>query len=73
MLSVAIVDDETCFQEQLAAYIRRYADEHALEIAIDCFSDGLDLMYSSTPRHLIWPGVWRKPRLSLRAMPRPGN
>ena len=43
MLSIAIVDDEIRFQDQLSAYLRQYAAERALEIGIDRFSDGLDL------------------------------
>lgn len=43
MISIAVVDDEKIFQEQLSAYLKRYGEEHGLEMNISCFDDGLDI------------------------------
>ena len=43
MLSIAVVDDERVFSDRLSGFIRRYGEEHGLEMAVSCFEDGLDI------------------------------
>lgn len=43
MYRIAIVEDETEFQEMFKAYIDRYAAEKGEQFTVDVFSDGLDI------------------------------
>ena len=43
MYSVAIVDDEKAFSDQLAGMLRRWQDAHGVELNITCFQDGIDI------------------------------
>jgi len=43
MLSIAVVDDEKAFSNQLSQMLRRWGDAHGEKLAITCFEDGLDI------------------------------
>ena len=43
MYSVAIVDDEKVFSDQLAGMLRRWQDAHGEELSVTCFQDGIDI------------------------------
>lgn len=43
MYSVAIVDDEKAFSDQLAGMLRRWQETHGEELNVTCFQDGIDI------------------------------
>ncbi len=43
MLSIAVVDDEKTFIDQICRYIDRYAAETGIETSVTCFQDGIDI------------------------------
>ena len=43
MISVAIVDDEARFREQLSGFLARFAEKNGLILSVDSFADGIDL------------------------------
>ena len=43
MYSVAIVDDEKVFSDQLAGMLRRWQETHGEELNVTCFQDGIDI------------------------------
>ncbi len=43
MYSVAVVDDEKTFSDQMTLMLRRWADEHDTELDITCFQDGIEI------------------------------
>ncbi len=43
MYSVAVVDDEKEFSDQLAGMLRRWQDAHGAELSVTCFQDGIDI------------------------------
>lgn len=49
MIRIAIAEDERSCAQKLQAYIRRYADDHGLEVAVTWFEDGLELVERYTP------------------------
>ena len=47
---VAIVEDETQYQEMFKAYVEKYATDKNLDIRIDIFRDGLDITENYEPK-----------------------
>ena len=43
MLSIAVVDDEKAFSNQLSQMLRRWGETHDAELTITCFDDGIDI------------------------------
>ena len=43
MYSVAIVDDEIVFSDQLAGMLHRWQETHGEELSVTCFQDGIDI------------------------------
>lgn len=43
MISVAIVDDEARFREQLRGFLDRFAEKNGLALSVDSFADGIEL------------------------------
>ena len=43
MYSVAIVDDEIVFSDQLAGMLHRWQETHGEELNVTCFQDGIDI------------------------------
>ncbi|MGM9538947.1 MAG: LytR/AlgR family response regulator transcription factor [Candidatus Onthomonas sp.] len=44
MVRIAVVEDEENSREKIRLYLQRYCQEHALNITLDCYEDGLDLV-----------------------------
>ena len=43
MISIAVVDDEKSFSDQLTGFIQRYAKEQNLEVQVTVFQDGMEI------------------------------
>lgn len=44
MIKIAIVEDETEFQDELRGYLGRFASEYAEKIQVSVFDDGIDIV-----------------------------
>jgi len=49
MLNIAIVDDEKHYSDELNTFIKAYASETDLEVNVDTFDNGLDLIFDFKP------------------------
>ena len=43
MISIAVVDDEKSFSDQLTGFIQRYAKEQNLDVQVTVFQDGMEI------------------------------
>ena len=43
MISIAVVDDEQVFLDQISGFMSRYAQEKGQELSVTCFRDGFDI------------------------------
>ena len=43
MISIAVVDDEKVFSDQMTGMLRRWQAAHGVELEITCFEDGIEI------------------------------